>query len=436
MTVKELESGIFRLDVDDSVELPAEVPRVPYEREIVQAVIDLWKSDPSTESLGIPKLHALIKELNPSWQVSPNRIKTLLKSHGLSNTQQHFQYVSQITSFPREDLTLPPGVGLKVTKNKGKCLYAIKSFKEGQEIWSEEPMFLIAPIDHISLMRTNLACVKCSRPFQSRLKGSSISTIASVTCSACSGRWCSPKCKKSDTIHAGLYHKSMNSKSISKDSWLKFEQYCLNNQWQAAYSLGIITANIKRDPSGELQKSFDSMARVRQDVRQKAVEAPGASSVFGGSLTENMWQEGYRLLLAAFPGHELSYDEFMFQLGAVNINNLDHCLFLIQSHLNHSCDPNVSVKILSRNGGIKVTAKRDIKAGEEFFTSYVNPKHELSERKYELRINWGFLCGCTRCKKEEKETKDAIEAGIPVMTTERSRRKSVRFDEGKPTIQK
>ena len=37
-------------------------PVVPHERQVVDCVIEIWKEDPSTESLGMSKLHALVKQ--------------------------------------------------------------------------------------------------------------------------------------------------------------------------------------------------------------------------------------------------------------------------------------------------------------------------------------------------------------------------------------
>lgn len=80
-------------------------------------------------------------------------------------------------------------------------------------------------------------------------------------------------------------------------------------------------------------------------------------------------------------------------------------LYVLHSHLNHSCSPNVSVRhseqrtALSR---ITVLAKQDLNPGEELFITYVNPVLPLEQRRRQL-LEWGFgICPCFRCLEEEK----------------------------------
>jgi len=80
-------------------------------------------------------------------------------------------------------------------------------------------------------------------------------------------------------------------------------------------------------------------------------------------------------------------------------------IYTLHSHLNHSCDPNVSIRHLDRYTAlsrITVLTKRTIKAGEELVITYVNPKMGYKARREELRA-WGFgRCRCERCMEEER----------------------------------
>ena len=80
-------------------------------------------------------------------------------------------------------------------------------------------------------------------------------------------------------------------------------------------------------------------------------------------------------------------------------------IYTLHSHLNHSCDPNVSVRHLDQRTSlarITVLAKRAIKRGEELVITYVNPKMGYKARREELRA-WGFgRCRCERCVEEER----------------------------------
>lgn len=90
-------------------------------------------------------------------------------------------------------------------------------------------------------------------------------------------------------------------------------------------------------------------------------------------------------------------------------------LYILHSHINHSCDPNISVRHLEQRTAlarISVIARRDIKVGEELTVTYVNPQMGLYERRQGL-LEWGFgQCKCARCVQEEqdptRQTKDAV----------------------------
>lgn len=74
-----LEEKLEYISINDSS--PEEQgPIVPHERQIVDQVIAIWKEDPSTENLGVAKLHAIIKQKHPNWTVSDKRVKQLLKN--------------------------------------------------------------------------------------------------------------------------------------------------------------------------------------------------------------------------------------------------------------------------------------------------------------------------------------------------------------------
>ncbi|KAJ3007668.1 hypothetical protein NUW54_g3456 [Trametes sanguinea] len=83
-------------------------------------------------------------------------------------------------------------------------------------------------------------------------------------------------------------------------------------------------------------------------------------------------------------------------------------LYVLHSHLNHSCAPNASVRHLDQRTAlsrITVLARRDIAAGEELTITYVNPELPLEQRRRQL-MEWGFgKCMCERCVREEREKK-------------------------------
>lgn len=443
-------------------------PVVPHERQVVDCVIEIWKEDPSTESLGMSKLHALVKQKHPNWSISEKRVRSLLKQFGLAfNNQEQFTYAKEITSVMTSDIELPANVHIIMTSKRGKGLYAKRDIAKGDLIWSEEPLFFIPPLANVNLMKTASACTYCGKLLQ---RTESATVLKGLDCNVCSEVWCSIKCKHLDgNLHSLLKHSLYNPgskkhKLIDAEAFLELQDYCLEEQWNALYAITLIYANCITDKLGVKQKQFDAMARVSQDVRYKALSSSAGTfdSLNGGALfvqeqQEHLWKIGYEKFLRVFPKKPVEYREFLFMMGTYNINNLDSNVFLTQSHLNHNCASNTSVETeLNRTAGLKVIAGRDIKSGEELTTTYVNPSHTVHQRQRELRVNWGFICACAKCKDDLKqnerrksshnqqqnannirdmlkETKDAVgEEGIELeIPTEFNgeRRKSVRFDE-------
>jgi hypothetical protein len=111
--------------------------------------------------------------------------------------------------------------------------------------------------------------------------------------------------------------------------------------------------------------------------------------------------------------HELfDYDAgFLRGLGRMSLNLEAHGgLYTLHAHLNHACDPNVSVRHLDTRNAlsrISVLALRPLRRGEELVATYVNPKLGYRARQDELR-GWGFgACACSRCVEEAKMVSQA-----------------------------
>lgn len=445
---------------------------IPHERQVVDAVVTLWKEDPSTESLGGAKLHALVKKKHPNWQVSEKRVKALLKQYGLaaSGDQTPFTYAKDITSLPTPNVTFPDCVNLVMTSKRGKGLYAKKSLKKGELLWEEGPLFMVPLLTHYSLILTGKACTHCGKLCNGTSKAGE-TVLRGLDCSVCPEIWCSSKCKLLDRdIHAALKHGSRAThKLIDVTAFANLTEFCIKEQWNALYAISMIYAFIILDKTGYKGEQFRAMARVSQKIRYKALNSSAGAfdSLLGGALfveeqQEKLWDDGYLYFRNAFPqaANSVNIEEFLHMMGTYNINNLDLSVFLFQLHLNHNCAPNCEVETAMRKyEGLKVIASRDISAGEELTTSYVNPSHTVQQRQRELRVNWGFLCKCQKCKDDEKtqrrrkssvasNTKDKAEIRKMLGATDTSdsaiasdgeceipfdyngeRRKSVRFDE-------
>lgn len=399
----------------------------PNERMVVNEVIQIWKFDPLTESLGISKLHGLVKQQKPNWSLSEKRLKTLLKKYGLLFNQPKFYYANQIVSSETPQLELPDFVTLKFVKNKGKGLYATKKIKKDTLLWQESPFIYVPPLGHLNLMRTGKSCAYCGKLLPKNFYQANL--MKNLDCKNCDALWCSKLCQKLDILHGILNHnkKINNSRIINCGNFQKYADFCLENNWQAAFAVAMIHIHCIID--SKKFEQFQAFAQISQEIRYKAIDATNGAfdSSDGGALfvkeqQELLWKSGFENFNAIFdlPSstsdadlYKLTYDQYLTYMGTYNINNIDS-LYLIQSHLNHNCTKNVNVipatpstPVSSGSNdlshGIKVYAARDIKPNEELVTSYVNPAHPVFQRKRELRVNWGFNCLCDRCKTEEKQ---------------------------------
>ena len=140
-----------------------------------------------------------------------------------------------------------------------------------------------------------------------------------------------------------------------------------------------------------------------------------------------------------------SFESFLELLGLASINQEDSGgLYALHAHMNHSCEPNVSVRCMSslctqrleisqtnkqaRNlpksftppspdmlpchppppnaqgmrGTNKLTmiARRTIHPGEELTLPYVNFHLDREDRRMMLRELYGFWCSCPKCQRE------------------------------------
>lgn len=471
--VDQLEKRIEVVEINDKCPEPPQ-PITPHERQVVDAVIAIWKEDPSTESLGVPKLHSIVKEKHPNWSLSEKRVRALLKKFGLMPTAnvEQYTYAKDITSLKTPHVVVPDKLTLQMTSKRGKGLFAKTEIKEGELIWEEAPLFLVPLLAHAELITNGKACSFCGKISNdaSRSKAG-LSVLRGIDCSSCPETWCSSYCKRvNQTQHSALKHVGRSSiKQFDAEAFHSLVEFAIKEQWNALYATTLIFADILLDKSNVKGDQFKAMARVDQRIRYKALNSSAGAfdSMQGGALfveeqQEQLWKKGYELFCDVFPRSRqeknLLYDEFMFMMGTYNINNVDSCIFLLQSHLNHNCDPNTKVVLSAKKyEKLKVFAARDIRTGEELTTTYVNPSHTVQQRQRELRVNWGFICKCQKCKSDfelqkkrksssSKSLKDKadvkamldsvskelegkeLELQVP-LDYNGERRKSVRFDE-------
>ncbi|KAL6015985.1 SET domain-containing protein 5 [Candidozyma auris] len=358
---------------------------VPPERTVMDSIIHLWKTDPTTESLSAKKLHQHVLTNHPEWTLSEKRLKSIMKKFNLlpATSNELFTYVNEITSSITPELSLPPMVNLMMTSKRGKGLFARTNIEKGTLLWEECPLFLVPPLAHADLIRKGNACTFCGRLVRRQRTGPSV--LFGEQCKICPETWCSKRCKSlNQRLHGLLKHESSRNSTLSKrfspSAFSKLLDYSIKEQWNALYAITLIVAEILLDESGLKGRQFKALARVSQRTRAKAEVNNHAigfsqSSSFFSEQQERVWEEGYSYFIKVFPlsnsDVDFSLDNFLLMLGSYNINNLDCSIYATQSHLNHNCEPNTEVDSGETRGsfGIKVLSSRFISAGEELTTT-------------------------------------------------------------------
>lgn len=89
-----------------------------------------------------------------------------------------------------------------------------------------------------------------------------------------------------------------------------------------------------------------------------------------------------------------------FSILDVSLNDIGSAVYVEASIFNHSCQPNATT--VWDGLQLQVRAIKNIAAGQEIFTNYIDIKKPRSERMKELKLYY-FDCQCPRCSTGEEE---------------------------------
>jgi len=78
-------------------------------------------------------------------------------------------------------------------------------------------------------------------------------------------------------------------------------------------------------------------------------------------------------------------------------------LFPTEAMLNHSCEPNCTIKF-PVNHLAHIVATKDIRKGEEILHCYIENKQPVEDRQYDL-YEYGFTCNCPKCQRDAAKKK-------------------------------
>ncbi|RPD63401.1 SET domain-containing protein [Lentinus tigrinus ALCF2SS1-6] len=405
----------------------------PSEDDLKSALLAIKTENPS---LGVPKIHALLLAAHPEWTVSEKRTRKILQSEGLVQNANANAGSGAVPGqvFPSSRVIEGLDVAKWTTKvevryfgkAKGKGLVAKEKIAEGETIWKEDPFILAPEWNLYDLQMSSAACGHCSTPLTT--SPLAVPCSASTSSTPCPVRFCNRLClSRSGRTHP-LLCASRNPASAP------LLHLARRNEWMALHALAQCTARVLLTFEQD-EKAFAEDWEVVRAWAQLGMEERAKGGWLGAEPDRALWKKAHKLYVQAFqePATEpekrrlakllkkplpkevsdtlFDYDAFLRGLGRMSLNLEAHGgLYVLHSHLNHSCTPNVSARHFDQRTAlsrITLVARRDIAPGEELLITYVNPELPVEQRTRGL-MEWGFgKCMCERCVKDERERKDA-----------------------------
>ncbi|KAI0032124.1 hypothetical protein K488DRAFT_50580 [Vararia minispora EC-137] len=403
----------------------------PSDEELRATAISLKGDNPS---FGVARLRALLLQENSSWTVSEGRLKKILQSEGLINNQQQQSSIQSAEIYPSsrlvEDLDIERWSSLVEVKyfdkRKGKGLVAKEKIASGETIWKEDPFILAPEWELYDMQQLSRVCAHCTTPL-----GESALIVrcpASTSTAYCPVRFCTRLCLSRAQRTHPLNCIAQNPASAPLLAFAR------KNNWLGLHALAQCTARLLLDAQSDDQRLLEDDWKIVSSLAVLGMEERAKGIWFGGSEPDRpTWKKAHKLYLHAFdvpmtpaeqkklarfvkkqlPPHIhqalFPYEEFLRGLGRMSLNLEGHGgLYTLHSHLNHDCDPNVSVRHFDQRTAlsrITLVARRDIEPGEELMVTYVDPNMNVRGRRNKLGA-WNFgTCKCKRCLEEEKTEK-------------------------------
>ncbi|KAI0076992.1 SET domain-containing protein [Panus rudis PR-1116 ss-1] len=405
----------------------------PGEELLRHAVISIKKENPT---IGIGKVHALLLSQHPDWSVSEKRTRKVLQNEGLVQCapQTHGEAKQKGAIIPKSKLI--EGLDLSkysakievkfFDKQRGKGLIAKERIVEGETVWKEDPFILAPEWDLFDLQRNSAACAHCSTPL-SRGSPLIVECSGGALTPSCPAQFCNRLCLSRSSKTHPLLCPARNPASIP------LLNFARKNEWMALHALAQCTARVLLSFQQD-ETTFRGDLDICRSLASLGLEERVKVGWLGGGAEPDhaTWKRAFQLYVQAFDepyseaekkklakilrkripselkGEFFEYNAFLWGLGRMSLNLEAHGgLYVLHSHLNHSCAPNVSVRHLDQKttlSRITIIAKRDIEPGEELLITYVNPALPFQERRRQL-LEWGFgTCRCARCQDEEKDS--------------------------------
>uniref|UniRef100_A0A8C6KAV2 Protein-lysine N-trimethyltransferase SMYD5 n=1 Tax=Nothobranchius furzeri TaxID=105023 RepID=A0A8C6KAV2_NOTFU len=320
----------------------------------------------------------------------------------------------------------------------GKGLFAKKSIKKGDTIFTERP--LVSAQFLWNELYKYKACEYCLRALETaeenarRLSGNPALSLPHAelccvhpelhqACPQCQVMYCSSECRQAA---ADQYHKVLCLGPSQDDPNHPINK--LKNTWRSMHYppetssimlMAKMVAAVKQGQLAVLNGLFT--AALYDDHLSRWFVPEGFCSLFAlvgtngqgiGTSSLSQWVHGCDAL--ELPAQQRAQlDSFIDQLYRdieKETGDFLNCegsgLFLLQSSCNHSCIPNAEASFPDNNFLLHLSALSDISPGEEICISYLEccqrDRSRHSRHKI-LRENYLFICSCPKCVSQMDE---------------------------------
>ncbi|XP_077408063.1 N-lysine methyltransferase SMYD2-A-like isoform X1 [Vanacampus margaritifer] len=278
--------------------------------------------------------------------------------------------------------------------NKGRGLRVSRSFRVG------ELLFSCPPYTHV-LSATNRGhyCDFCLNRKESLAR-----------CGKCKkAHYCNVKCQKSDWAAHKLECSAM---------------LAFGDKWGPSESSRLV-ARILDKKQTQTGRSASERILLVGDMQSHAEDAPDKSQADAGGLhrfySKHLDFPDSKELLGLFSqvktltrkhkGGKRVTRVCILACGQVSCNGftiedeeLSHvgtAVYPDVALINHSCDPNVMVTFNGSRADVR--AVKDVKAGQEVLTSYIDLLYPTDERNDRLSESYRFTCDCAECRSGAKD---------------------------------
>ncbi|CAH0391452.1 unnamed protein product [Bemisia tabaci] len=361
---------------------------------------------------------------------------------------------------------------IRITPSKGKALFALKTFNEGDIILEEEPVVSCQFLWNAAYKY--LACDHCLRPLETaeenvrrltnnlsislpHMKCCETDKSSQTACLFCGVLYCSNQCQETaySRYHRMVCHSADHPLARLCDLWKSIHyppetanimmiariialiEQAENKQAVVDVFSQFCQRSVNENEQLIIKLLGEEYMAVLEEIRQLLVEAfpsdlskqwlspEGFLSLLSliatngqgvGSTAFGQWVKNVSNIQVA-PEEKASIDNLI-QLSYAQmdehvgcfLNNEGSALYSLESSINHSCVPNAEPCFLHNNFMITVKAVKNISPGEEICISYLDECVTSRRRYFRQKIlKENYLFIC-RCEKCELEVNDPDES--------------------------